>query len=159
MSHFDEKLQPWFSFDIPDDDAYFRLDLSNRKYELLVLAGLSGIASSAGAGVATSDGAVPVSIIANVGDDPDIEIVPASAVARKVSVYNNGPDDLIISEGGRPGFQGQVDTNPWTTGNFAGDFGIVLAAGDYFESPVAHKGAVYGRCRTGEGTVTSATQY
>jgi hypothetical protein len=149
MSHIDAKLQPFLAFDVPEDDAYFRLDISEIKWRLLVLSGLSGIAEGVSAGTAGGSG-VPLSAGLDV-TDAGIEAISVSTTARKCSIYNNGANDVIVLEGGAPGFDGQDA--------FTDDYGIVLATGDYFESPVAHKGEVNVRSRTGESGRITATVY
>lgn len=140
MSHIADKVQPFFFFQVPTDDAYFRLDLSKYKYEHLVLQALSGIAEGVSANTAGGSG-VPVVGAVDV-TDAGVEAVSSSTTARKVGIYNNGANDVIILEGSGVGFSGQ--------GILTDDFGIVLEQGDYWESPVAHKGEIDARTRTGE---------
>ena len=148
-----EKLAPLgLSFPLPADTAWQR-DLTKREELLLPIFALSAIYTALSSNVASQ---VPSPSKKPVTDAVTL-LAAASAKPRKVVVYNNGADDVIILEGGSPGFIGQSGNLP--SGNFTVDFGIVLESGDFYESPVAHTAAVNARCRAGESTSMTVTVY
>jgi hypothetical protein len=142
------------SFALPDDQ-FWRQEMPTGKTEHLFLFTLDKIAAGVGGNVDSHADGIPVPSLANITDvEAGVVVAAASTVHRKVSVYNNGPGDIVVMEGSKkPGFEGQPDPNG--AGDLTSDFGIVLEAGDGYESPVPHKGPV--TCRTRDGEESSAT--
>lgn len=145
-------------FPIPENEG-FHVSLPPAKFEHLLLFGLSGIYDGMASNVASTADQIPVNASIPVDEtEAGIVLSAASTKARKLSVANSGASDLVILEGDKaPGFNGQP--NPAGAGNLAADFGIVIKPGGYYESPVAHRGIVRGRTRTGETTTATVTRY
>lgn len=132
-----------------------RVDFNDKDWKWLYLfllsaanANLASIASTGGGGSIT-----PEPVIKTVENTEFTELADGSVIARKVSVYNNSANDIAVIEGDaiEPGFNGQ---DALTT-----DQGIILEAGDYFESPVAHIAGVFARCRDGQTAKVTVTEY
>lgn len=140
---------------MPDDVDFFRLELSPIKTPLVVIGMLEAIYQNTSYGVDSHDDKVPVAVPVNVTENETLLAAP-SAKPRKIGVFNNGSKDLILLEGSsHPGFAGQNNGD----GLLGEDFGILVGPGDYFESPVAHRGPVRARARDDQSSITTVTNY